>query len=299
MRDSKFGGKTIRCFNPCFRGTCSWCPSTALASEFSLRFNPCFRGTCSWWIIVFSWLSKCHQGFNPCFRGTCSWCIFAVRECCHHRQFQSLFSWNLLLMAIVALGLASFERFNPCFRGTCSWWVEIDLPGGKSMRSFNPCFRGTCSWWVPGRYDRVLLRWCFNSVFVELALDDHAGLELIEANVSFNPCFRGTCSWWIEHQAERFFCPLFQSLFSWNLLLMLRWRHTYNCPGSVSILVFVELALDAGRISGISLYPLGRFNPCFRGTCSWWLQSSLILCGSSLFQSLFSWNLLLMPMRTS
>ncbi len=38
--------------------------------------------------------------------------------------------------------------------------------------------------------------------------------------------------------------PLFQSLFSWNLLLMSDVDENSIATGSVSILVFVELALD-------------------------------------------------------
>jgi len=62
----------------------------------------------------------------------------------------------------------------------------------------------------------------------------------------------------------------FQSLFSWNLLLMGHGRaSTRNSIVLVSILVFVELALDAGIGNRI--------------------------CDVGQFQSLFSWNLLLMP----
>ena len=88
----------------------------------------------------------------------------------------------------------------------------------------------------------------------------------------------------------------FQSLFSWNLLLM-SWRSCYSLgSGNVSILVFVELALDASE-SGFDANEISefqslfswnlllmkflldaiqnsnsRFNPCFRGTCSWWWE---------------------------
>jgi len=84
---------------------------------------------------------------------------------------------------------------------------------------------------------------------------------------------------------------LFQSLFSWNLLLMSMVTELHRRSRHVSILVFVELALDdrGGRemtfkllfqslfswnlllMSGILMVPgctWGSFNPCFRGTCS-------------------------------
>ena len=37
--------------------------------------------------------------------------------------------------------------------------------------------------------------------------------------------------------------------------------------GGVSILVFVELALD-GDSGGVKTWQTSSFNPCFRGTCS-------------------------------
>ena len=84
---------------------------------------------------------------------------------------------------------------------------------------------------------------------------------------------------------------MFQSLFSWNLLLMEKRAALMTDTGLVSILVFVELALDAwnwGRLVptgcvsilvfvelALDVYKiqlhtilLGCFNPCFRGTCS-------------------------------
>jgi len=60
---------------------------------------------------------------------------------------------------------------------------------------------------------------------------------------------------------------VFQSLFSWNLLLMPARRHRSAGYPDVSILVFVELALD---VNVVVLKPVEStgFNPCFRGTCS-------------------------------
>ena len=72
-------------------------------------------------------------------------------------------------------------------------------------------------------------------VFVELALDDEEGKV-----------------GWYDKQG-------FQSLFSWNLLLMLWGREGRDIQRPVSILVFVELALDAevdassGLISPVSI----------------------------------------------
>jgi len=63
----------------------------------------------------------------------------------------------------------------------------------------------------------------------------------------------------------------FQSLFSWNLLLMALWTRQ-KPPKRVSILVFVELALDGWQVK----------------------HHNVVIVW---FQSLFSWNLLLMLQR--
>ena len=139
----------------------------------------------------------------------------------HTSEFQSLFSWNLLLMADIGIDTEDNDiSFNPCFRGTCSWCSE---PAHKAavLQEFQSLF----SW--------NLLLMC------EKMLRD----DLL--TTCFNPCFRGTCSW----------CFL-QAVFGYPLF-------------GVSILVFVELALDDGSPAR-AWFPLSQF------------------------QSLFSWNLLLM-----
>ena len=86
---------------------------------------------------------------------------------------------------------------------------------------------------------------------------------------------------------------LFQSLFSWNLLLMRERRDVSLCTAVVSILVFVELALDAEHNFGhlVSLH-------VFQSLFSWNLLLMHTPGGGrqpvTWFQSLFSWNLLLM-----
>ncbi len=83
---------------------------------------------------------------------------------------------------------------HPCFRGTCSDGENHSKLDDGTW--FNPCFRGTCSD-GPGidghRRDR---RGVSILVFVELALD-------------VKPFHGVRCE-----------CDSFQSLFSWNLLLM-------------------------------------------------------------------------------
>ena len=287
-------------------------------SRYRICFNPCFRGTCSWWASARWPRSHSPVSFNPCFRGTCSWCVGVHDLIRHQPVFQSLFSWNLLLMTsdltdflrlglgvsilvFVELALDVINRiqsgqyryvsilvfvelaldvwfsffhvcitpgFNPCFRGTCSWCLKSNK-NSLTATCFNPCFRGTCSWCLTEYWTRP----CFSVsilVFVELALDDQI----------FSMC------------------------------------STHEC--NVSILVFVELALDA-VISLVISNEDPSFNPCFRGTCSWWavhglqaesphIVSILVFVELALddsygiglfglftrFQSLFSWNLLLM-----
>ena len=95
-------GIVSMCFNPCFRGTCSWWGmATERGSRITSGFNPCFRGTCSWCSPTGD---GGHPGtcFNPCFRGTCSW-------------------WSCLPSGF----RPPSQCFNPCFRGTCSWWTII------------------------------------------------------------------------------------------------------------------------------------------------------------------------------
>ena len=284
-----------------------------------------------------------HLSFNPCFRGTCSWCKFinSWASGAYLGKFQSLFSWNLLLM--ISAGVTPAPR--SVFQSLFSWNlllmpVQVLWSGNKMAVSI--------------------------LVFVELALDEPDSAGCRRASPGFNPCFRGTCSWWASRMMMACFLESFQSLFSWNLLLMrvVRCRKWHHRP--VSILVFVELALD-GELRKFAAFAFlefqslfswnlllmdnirwkqsatewvsilvfvelaldeiiaeeldtawGSFNPCFRGTCSWWeipqatiareLVSILVFVELALdaelqkklwgvqdeFQSLFSWNLLLM-----
>jgi hypothetical protein len=135
------------------------------------------------------------------------------------------------------------HRLALCFLGTCSW-TEGCPQEARTHQRFNPCFLGTCSWtWQRARY-----MICSTSVsilvFLELALGQDRAKKIAAGK-------------W-----------MFQSLFSWNLLLD---------PQATFI--------DAVGKNG--------FNPCFLGTCSWTLiEPQTDECVNE-FQSLFSWNLLL------
>ena len=137
--------------------------------------------------------------------------------------FQSLFSWNLLLMMI--MGFTPY-RLPLAFQSLFSWNLLL-------MRSA-PCTSGH----IPIQF-QSLFSWNL------LLMGDIAkGILLI---VMFQSLF----SWNLLlmfcsrlHQGPDF-SGLFQSLFSWNLLLMLMVWMSPQRRHWVSILVFVELALDA------------------------------------------------------
>ena len=284
--------KDMYSFNPCFRGTCSWCLYILEADKLFYCFNPCFRGTCSWWTENFD-----YDFLKLEFQSLFSWNLLLMGRMVLWwpwiDMFQSLFSWNLLLMsADISYRVRGCQGFNPCFRGTCSWCLassSIHMFGmgfqslfswnlllmiagvryiGVVTNSFNPCFRGTCSWCLVSCSSTSISSVSI-LVFVELALDVYTD------DYKFTGILK------------------FQSLFSWNLLLM--WRETRRSTKQerVSILVFVELALDGWFLVGrlplrcvsilvfvelaLDVLPIEEYD------------LSLIL-----FQSLFSWNLLLM-----
>ncbi len=206
------------------------------------------------------------------------------------------------------------NRFNPCFlgscspRGTCLGWAAMTL-------GFNPCFLGSCSPSsspIGGVYVETsvsilvfldlalrgsahalkLLHILFQSLFSWILLsEDHDTLFDIVHRKSFNPCFLGSCS--PRMAAERLDASLreFQSLFSWILLSehevcgsILSWQ-------SVSILVFLDLALRA-HFSYRPDQEGKSFNPCFLGSCSPSTGSWDFSLLPPKFQSLFSWILL-------
>ena len=135
-------------------------------------------------------------------------------------RFQSLFSWNLLLMAM-------------------EWEAGMAQISFQSLFSWNLLLMNTV------RLDAPDSAW-FQSLF-------SWNLLLMSRN------YEGLWSRTIR----------FQSLFSWNLLLMVLLLRISSHTSYVSILVFVELALDGLKSKSNSLTAT-CFNPCFRGTCSWW-----------------------------
>ena len=179
-------------------------------------------------------------------------------------MFQSLFSWN---------SPSDFPNFGCCirdymFQSLFSW----NSPSDDRGRDFAP---------------RVLHVSIL--VFVELALGLPAEVCDGDFPMGFNPCFRGTRPRTRVDPCGPQEHNLFQSLFSWNspsdtradrralVILWFQSLFSWNSPSdgddvidrhqicTVSILVFVELAL--GHRANISrIRTNSRFNPCFRGT---------------------------------
>ena len=88
-------------------------------------------------------------------------------------------------------------------------------------------------------------------VFVELALDVYLwGQEDEKTEVSILVFVELALDGRRRHGRCQSLYRLFQSLFSWNLLLMPRRRTLSRRLLVVSILVFVELALDARPLEG-------------------------------------------------
>ena len=209
-------------------------------------------------------------------------------------MFQSLFSWNSLLnptllhpcpglhpvsiLVFVELALEQHAAIRPLVWKTVSILVFVELALEHDYR----------------REDQHQIRW-FQSLF--------SWNSLLNSAFCRTPAKYGTKS--------------FQSLFSWNSLLNRRTYRQIHRHLLVSILVFVELALEPfGSSSAVSRFnscfnPCFRgtrswtrsptlreamkasFNPCFRGTRSWTKASDDYHRLLPQFQSLFSWNSLL------
>ena len=160
-------------------------------------FNPCFRGTCSWWYCFSVYVLDYYQ-----FQSLFSWNLLLMADDeiigKTFLMFQSLFSWNLLLMFQETHQHLDMFGFNPCFRGTCSWWAKRTAARKKKEKGFNPCFRGTCSWCYE-RYYPFRSWLMFQSLFSwNLLLMNGSYVTIEVKDIGFNPCFRGTCSWWLQ-----------------------------------------------------------------------------------------------------
>ena len=241
--------------------------------------------------VLSQWLSS----FNPCFRGTCSW--WKLSDVCERTQrgFQSLFSWNLLLMLDVVQGPAASIGFQSLFSWNLLLMSRWNQPPKTRISSFNPCFRGTCSWCELETAIRAAV-----SVFQSLFSWNLLLMSNWHCKKTRHYKFQSLFSWNLLLMSIGSICSwayvLFQSLFSWNLLLMWKLISGPARCWMVSILVFVELALDGND----RLYTWGWHRVSILVFVELALDDRIHfihVCNDSLFQSLFSWNLLLMVSR--
>ena len=150
------------------------------------------------------------------------------RPRCQH-WFQSLFSWNLLLMM-------SMPRLAPILsRVSILVFVELalDVPERRDQEARKHKFQSLFSW-------NLLLMFLSFSLYRRCSMFQ----SLFSWNLllmSMGMCYRGRY-------------VRFQSLFSWNLLLMFGTIGTFLIRIQVSILVFVELALDVLELYNISSF---------------------------------------------
>ena len=86
---------------------------------------------------------------------------------------------------------------------------------------------------------------------------------------------------------------MFRSLFSWNLLLMFRFHTSIYAYILVLISVFVELAFDVGLLPVLIVIPAVSIF-VFVELALDDGRTEFEIYGEMEFQSLFSWNLLLM-----
>ena len=155
-------------------------------------------------------------------------------------------------------------RFNPCFRGCRSgtgigdpflacldlfqslfswmslWNIEWYPRALSSAMGFNPCFRGCRSGTADRRTVGIRFR-RFQSLFSWMSLWNLVFAALTE-----------------------FHCTRFQSLFSWMSLWNDGPPRLPSRKKLVSILVFVDVALELG-IGMVLDTQRESFNPCFRG----------------------------------
>jgi len=230
-----------------------------------------------------------HECFNPCFLGT------GART--SRRDLQGAGQGRVSILVFLELALEQLLQkdsrppISVAFQSLFSWnWRSNFI--GNTMRYSIDLFQSLFSW-----------NWRSN-----------APPKANQANVpGFNPCFLGTGARTPNYWGDDDDGVGFQSLFSWN------WRSNRDqetrqlLKWFVSILVFLELALELWDLGPRQLdqilfqslfswnwrsnvtWPQPTawyfcFNPCFLGTGARTLQPEGVLASASGFQSLFSWN---------
>ncbi len=158
--------------------------------------------------------------------------------------------WYVSILVFLELALEAETK--------CAFMLEIF--------SFNPCFLGTCPRSKKHIYAAIAGQGVSILVFLELALEGNGGFCPYYRCLSFNPCFLGTCprslfySW--SASGKACFNPCFLGTCPRS------WIEELGIDGyvMVSILVFLELALEVLLRNWLAFISLS-------------------------FQSLFSWNL--------
>ena len=205
-------------------------------------------------------------------------------------MFQSLFSWNLLsnrrwwlhpipstrvsILVFVELALEQpfFEHSEGIQAVSILVFVELALEHViKYLLGYRYKFQSLFSWnllsnaSVPAPVSANLIVSIL--VFVELALERLFHLVYMLKLYRFNPCFRGTCSRTKKNKTPDKTCLSFNPCFRGTCSRTPVGRFCSAEFYDVSILVFVELALELGLIWLLDPRII-CFNPCFRGTCS-------------------------------
>ncbi len=159
-----------------------------------------------------------------------------------------MFSWNSPSDITQEERESWFEfSFNPCFRGTRPRTLT---PFYSAMLSHQ--FQSLFSWNSPSDFGKIHAAQYPPSMFQSLfswnsPSDKNIAWARFAMRFGFNPCFRGT-----RPRTPAYFTNPrghleFQSLFSWNSPSDLCRKSPYGTSKSVSILVFVELALGPWR----------------------------------------------------
>ena len=111
-------------------------------------------------------------------------------------------------------------------------------------------------------------------VFMEVALDQRIIVSYCDSIIRFNPCFHGSSSRSPSAisfaQQDTCFNPCFHGSSSRSPTA----RHHRHAESRVSILVFMEVALDH-LATTLGIVPGIGFNPCFHGSSSRSLATTL------------------------
>ncbi len=182
----------LKCFNPCFSGSCS-----RIAEYVGLTFRKVDVS-----ILVLVDLAREYDS-------SFSYTLYCM--------FQSLFQWILLANSFIHNVISLWYQFQSLFQ-----WILLANQQQSSKRltlmSFNPCFSGSCSR-IKQKTDNLRTYFQFQSLFQWILLANVLKTRRFRfSGWSFNPCFSGSCSRISREGAHPPELVMFQSLFQWILL---------------------------------------------------------------------------------